>query len=174
MMYNELMPRILLIAIPALAITFPVWIPNYQVVFIPTKKRHLDILKDQLAFSKDDVIFDLGSGLGGVLRYFLEGNEARGRGIELSPTLFFISKLLCYQNRRIKISFGDFFKKNLSEATVVFCFLTPKVLDKLSQQLISRLNPGTKVISYLFPLTDFTPTSTFKDRGITFAYMYII
>jgi hypothetical protein len=52
----------------------------------------------------------------------------------------------------VEVRRRDFWKANLSEANVIFCYLFPDVMQNLSDKLIVELNPGTVVASCNFAL----------------------
>lgn len=102
-----------------------------------------------------DIVYELGSGDAGFLLTAVKEFSAKGIGIEIDPLRVFIARLLVRKNcfsDKIKIIKGDFFKQNLSEATIVFVYLVPKTLEKLKPKLLKELKPGTKIISFRYKL----------------------
>jgi precorrin-6B methylase 2 len=61
-----------------------------------------------------------------------------------------------------KVTFveGDFFDADLSGATVVMLYLWPTVNARLEAKFRSELRPGTKIVSYTFPIGDWVPDET--------------
>ena len=45
-----------------------------------------------------------------------------------------------------------FFKSNISDATVVFVYLVPRVLEKIKPKLLSELKKGTRILSYKYKI----------------------
>jgi hypothetical protein len=54
---------------------------------------------------------------------------------------------------RVRIVYGDFFKQDLSSASVVSCYLLSVTNKKLEAKFKSELNPETRVVSnyFIFP-----------------------
>lgn len=103
-----------------------------------------------------DVVCELGSGDAGFLLTAVKEFQAKeGVGIEIDPLRVFISKILVKKNQlsnKIKIIKGDFFKQDLSRATVIFVYLVPKTLQKLKPKFLKELKPGVKIISFRYEI----------------------
>lgn len=158
----------MLFALPLLILLlllFPFLLFNYRVIFFPTEKVHLEYLKRNFNISNSDVVYDLGCGNGRILKYLIADSKARGIGIELSPILYLISKLRLRKFKNINVVWGDFFKVNLSEASLVYCFLNQKVFKKITPQLKTELKSGTKIISYITEAEDLKQVSVIKDSA---------
>ncbi|MBM4402539.1 MAG: hypothetical protein FJ044_04825 [Candidatus Cloacimonetes bacterium] len=111
--------------------------------------------------NNNDTLYDLGCGDGRVLHLAIEDfniNHAVGYEIALWPYLkgklkTQNSKLkTTTQNLKLKIYRKDLLKSNISEATIVFLYLYPKLLEKLVPKLKSELPAGARVISCRYPL----------------------
>ena len=61
---------------------------------------------------------------------------------------------------RIDVRNEDFFKMDLSGATVVTLFLLPTINDALLPKLRKELRPGTRIVSWSFSLGDWEPDRT--------------
>jgi hypothetical protein len=61
---------------------------------------------------------------------------------------------------RITFVTQDLFGSDLRDATVVTLFLWPKVNLKLRPKLLRELRPGTRVISYMHDMGDWSPDET--------------
>src|SRR3989344_7973912 len=142
----------------ALLLFAPFCFHQFKVIFFPTPKDHLKYLKDFIVLKEKDVVYDLGSGAGDVLAYLVSGTVATGVGVELSPLMYLIGKLRSSKNEKIRIIWGDFLKTDLGQATLVYCFLNPKVLEKLIPKFRKELKPGTRLISYLCKSNNFEPS----------------
>ena len=59
----------------------------------------------------------------------------------------------------------NYWHADLSEADLVFCYLYPDVLKKLSRKLHEELQPGATVISFNFPIPGFTPRRILRPAG---------
>ena len=168
-MFPALILLILLLSI------FPFLLSNFRVIFFPTEKVHLNYLKKNIHISDSDVIYDLGCGDGRVLKYLMSDSKARGVGIELSPILYLISKFRLRKFKNINIVLGDFLKADLEEASLAYCFLNKKILEKIIPKLRAELKPGAKIISYITETENLRRMSIIKDStGQDLFFIYAI
>lgn len=125
--------------------------------FVPTIRQGVSKAIEALGIKKGDIVYDIGAGDGRIL-FAANAAEPNARyvGIEnaLIPRAVFCLKYLL-KGRPKAISFrkDDFFKVDLSEATAVFAFLLPHVMDELLPKFERELKPGTRVISLQFPFS---------------------
>jgi len=75
------------------------------------------------------------------------------------------AKLLCLALKNVHIRRKNFWKTDLSDADVIFCYLFPDVMDDLAQKLSAELKPGASIISFNFPLPGFSPGKTLHPEG---------
>jgi len=113
--------------------------------------------------NKESVIYDLGSGTGNALIIAAKEFEAKGVGIEIDPLRYYISQF----NRKRhhvegKVTFikQNFFSISLSDATVIFMYLIPAALKRLTPKFLKEVKPGTVFISYKYEM----PLSLFHKR----------
>jgi 16S rRNA A1518/A1519 N6-dimethyltransferase RsmA/KsgA/DIM1 with predicted DNA glycosylase/AP lyase activity len=100
--------------------------------------------------SSKDIVYELGSGDGEfVLTAAKEFHAAKGVGIEIDYTRFLISKLKMKSLKLKNVEFirKDFKKVNLSDATVIYFYLVPKVIKRILPQLKKELRSGTRIVS---------------------------
>ena len=53
---------------------------------------------------------------------------------------------------RVTFIEGDFMEQDLSEATLILCYLFPEALIALRQKFESELRPGTRIVSEVFSI----------------------
>lgn len=99
-------------------------------------------------------IYELGCGNAKFLRALKKRYpEAELIGIEKFPFAYWLAKI---QNKisgqNIKILKKDFYKVNLSEADVIYCFLNKHAMAELEKKIYKECKPETLVISYQFSL----------------------
>lgn len=110
---------------------------------------------DLAQITKKDVIYDLGCGDGTALITAAKLKEAHGVGIEIDPSRFLIAKLRVLGHGlspKITIKRRDLFKEDISEATVIIVYLIPKALNQLEAKFKKELRPGTRIVSYIYPI----------------------
>jgi len=70
---------------------------------------------------------------------------------------------------RVKMTLGNFYKQDLSDADIVVCYLLPNTNKKLEYKLLRELRPGTRVISNTFL---FYQTRLAKRDGNALLYIF--
>jgi precorrin-6B methylase 2 len=118
--------------------------------FVPVRKKILNEIISALELNEQSVLYDLGCGDGRVLFTALKVNpNIVCVGIEISPFPFLLAKMkefFCV-SKDIDISYGDFFKVDVSPASHIFLYLFPRVLDALLPKLEKELQIGSRVVS---------------------------
>lgn len=120
--------------------------------YVPTHKKRLgDAFEALYPISVDDVVVDVGSGDGVVLRY-VSKKGARAVGLEINLILCLISRLLSWHDKNIKIQLGNFWTVQLpDDVTVVYAFTVSRDIDRMISRLgqeSSRLGRPIVFISY--------------------------
>ncbi len=118
--------------------------------------------------SRNDVLYDLGSGDGRIPIAAARVYGARAVGIDIDPKLVArarknareagVSGLVTFRNE-------DLFEADLSGASVVTLFLYPDVNLKLRPKLLAELRPGTRVVSHWHDMGDWKPDRTIEVEG---------
>lgn len=105
--------------------------------------------------TKDDVIYDLGCGDGTLLITAATLKGAKGIGVEIDPSRVMIARLRILFHRlskKVTIKRKNLFTEPVAEATVVVVYLIPQTLKRLEKKFFEELKPGTRVISYVYPI----------------------
>ena len=119
--------------------------------FVRIPKNVLPKIIELLDIKDNSVVYDLGCGDGRViLECYKHNPKARYIGIEKSTMPYFFARIKTRGIDKIKILRGDFFKKDLSQATHLFLYLLPKTMDELLPKLEKELASGTKLVSFNF------------------------
>lgn len=71
-----------------------------------------------------------------------------------------------------KMYYKNFWQVSCADADVVFFFLMPGILPKLSQKLLAEIRPGTLVISYVWPIPGWDPVVVDELAGAPKIFMY--
>src|SRR5688572_13654535 len=129
--------------------------------YVPTHRRSVGHALDLLELKKDELLVDLGSGDGNVLR----AAAARGHravGYEINPILCVIAKLRCLHYRgRVSVRLRDFWLAELPPDTkAIFVFLAGPhmrhMAAKIEKEMAKRHEP-LKVLSYGFAIPGYLP-----------------
>jgi SAM-dependent methyltransferase len=143
--------------------------PTGSVPYVPTPQNVVDRMLQVANVTKNDVVYDLGSGDGRIVVTAAQRYGARGVGIDINPTR--IQEANANAQRagvtdRVQFRQQDLFQTNLNEATVVTLYLLPSVNEELRPKLLS-LRPGTRIVSHSFDMGDWKPEQTIEVNGST-------
>ena len=139
--------------------------PGADIHYVPTPDAVVSAMLEVAQVGPGDVVYDLGSGDGRIVIEAARKYGARAVGIELDPDL---NKKALKNAQKAgvadKVSFvrADFFKTDLSEATVVTLFLSPNINARLESKLRRELKPGARIVSHRFPM----PPAWKPDRDL--------
>jgi precorrin-6B methylase 2 len=145
--------------------------------YVPTPDAVVSAMLDLAGVTAADVVYDLGSGDGRIVIEAARKYGARAVGIELDPEL---NKKAARNAQKAgvadKVMFvrADFFKTDLSEASVVTLFLSPNINARLQPKLRRELKPGTRIVSHRFPMPpDWKPDRDETVKG-THVFLWTI
>lgn len=119
--------------------------------YVPTHKKQLDTLFDELQLGADDHVVDLGSGDGRVLLAATQRGAAAS-GVELNPFLVWIARFRLRRQPRAKVRLGDIWRYHLpSDTTYVFVFFAHKFMPRL-ERFMQIQDRRVRLVSYGFSL----------------------
>ncbi len=135
--------------------------PRRGSVFAPTREARAETALALAGLRPGELMLDLGSGDGAML-IAAARRGIRSRGVEINPFLVWYSR---WRIRRLgfgglaTVVRGDFFAHPFQDADVVFLYLVPKTMQKLSERLRQGVRPGARIIANRFPLPGWTPSA---------------
>lgn len=138
--------QLLIIIVALFALTVLVGAP-----YVPTHQKQLDKLFTYLKLNKQDVLVDLGSGDGRVLRV-ASPFVKQAIGYEINPFLILYSKLLSRQNPNIQIKLSDFRQVKIAKNAIIYIF-DANTFRKQLLNLMAKSEPKM-VISYGFEIME--------------------
>ncbi|MFW9922720.1 MAG: SAM-dependent methyltransferase [Candidatus Thorarchaeota archaeon] len=121
--------------------------------FVPTRMKKVRKMLEMAKIQPGDTVYDLGCGDGRVIVMAARKFGAKAVGIEIDPFRFLWCQFLITilgLRKKVKVKFGDFFKKDLSNAEVVFCYLLQSTNDRLEEKLIQELSSTARIITHTF------------------------
>ena len=133
--------------------------PRPDAPFVSTPQNVVEEMLRLATVTKEDVVFDLGSGDGRIVISAAKRYGCRAVGYEVDSELVAVSKrdiLKQGLQSLATIREQDLFTADLSEATVITVFLYPRLLEKLKPQF-SRMKPGSRIISHHFAIPGIRP-----------------
>jgi ribosomal protein L11 methylase PrmA len=137
-----------------------------------TSKEKSRLLCKMLKLGKKDIFYELGSGTGTTLSVAAKEFGAKTVGIESDALRVWWAKQKIKRLRvtdKVSILKQDFFSIDLSPATVVYLYLVPRVITKLKPKLMKELKPGTRVVSYIYPI-DYLPLVSENSNEQLYVY----
>ena len=147
-----------------------------DIFFVPTWEPVVYQMLELAGVTKEDVVYDLGSGDGRIVILAAQKYGARGVGIELDARLVDISRQVARDAEvadRVRFIEGDLFTADISAATVVTLFLSPSVNNELEPKLRRELKPGTRIVSHQFGIGKWAPEKTVRaDEDRTNLYLW--
>ena len=146
--------------LPLRALTDPYWVP-----WVPTRAELLDLVFGLADLSSRDVFYDLGAGDGRVVVEAAKRGVRKAVGIEKTRELYIKALKLAEEERvgdRVVFINDDFFRVNISEATIVYLYLLTRVNRMLAPKLSSELRIGSRIISLDFEIPGWRPIQVVK------------
>jgi len=132
-----------------------------DVVWVPTPQAVVDAMLDMAKVTKNDVVYDLGSGDGRTVITAAK-RGARAMGIEYNPDMVELSKKNAEAagvTDRATFIKADLFETDFSKADVITMFLLPSINMKLRPKLLD-MKPGTRIASNTFTMEDWQADET--------------
>lgn len=170
MIFNLILIGIILFLLFLLSMVWPPdspWAPWWR-----TNKKTANAICKIANINSKDVVYDLGCGDGEVLLQAAKLG-ASGVGIEIDPSRAFVADLRIIKNNfqnKIIIKRNDFFKEDLSKASVIIVYLVPKTLEKLLPKFKKELKKRTRIISFKYQMNLPLKSKDNKNK----LYLYII
>lgn len=145
-----------------------------DVIFVPTPMDVVDAMLSVTRVSKNDTLFDLGSGDGRIVIAAAKRFGTKGIGIDIDPKRVTESRHNA-DTAGVKVEFrqADLFTTDLSSATVVTLYLLPALNVKLRPKLFKEVRPGTRVVSHAFDMADWEADSTMRIDGRVVHYWLV-
>ena len=130
---------------------------------IPTPQSIVEKMLEAGRIKPGDVVYDLGSGDGRIVIAAARIYGVRAVGVEIMPDL-------CRKARervvaeglgdKIRIVEGSALRVDLSPADVITMFFMTDSNERLRPALERQLRPGTRIVSYQFPIRGWKPHET--------------
>ena len=142
--------------------------PLVNAPYVATPHSVVDAMLAVAGVTKDDIVYDLGSGDGRIVITAAREYGARGIGYDLAPERVREARdnaRAAGVADRVRFEVQDIFTADFREATVVTMYLLPEVNLRLRPRLLRQLRPGTRIVSHAFDLGDWPPERVVSVRG---------
>jgi predicted RNA methylase len=117
-------------------------------------------------------LVDLGAGDGRIVIAAAREYGLEAVGIEIDPVRWMLANSFILWFRpypRPRVVWGDMYQFDLSGAHVVTIYLTRTANDRLREKFEREMQAGSRVVSYSFPISGWTPI-LIDDRNLIFVY----
>jgi len=121
--------------------------------FVPTPLEVVQKMLEMAEVGPADVLYDLGCGDGRIVIAAAEQHGARGVGLDIDPDLIvraLVSAKKAGMDGLVKFRVEDATTADISAATVVALYLTPRANEQLRPRLEAQLRPGARVVAHDF------------------------
>ena len=147
-----------------------------DVPYVPTPQETVEEMLRMAKVSREDLVYDLGSGDGRIVITAAKKYGARGVGIDIDPQRIREANenaRAAGVTDRVKFVQGDLFKADFRDATAVTLYLLRSVNIRLRPKLLEELRPGTPVVSHDFDMGEWEPDDQTQVAGDQL-YLWII
>lgn len=128
--------------------------------YVPTPPELVAEMLRVAKMSKDDVLYDLGSGDGRIVITAAKEFGTRGTGIDIDPVRIEEAqdnaKAAGVQDK-VKFLEQDLFESDFSEATVITLYLLESLNKRVRPKILAETKPGTRVVSHAFGMGEWEP-----------------
>ena len=172
-LYFVLAAYLILLALAVAILIFEIYTlliaPAKGSPYARTKIRQIEQMFEVAGVKPGELVLDLGSGDGSVL--IAAGRRgARAVGVEINPFFVWYSR---WRIRRhglphlVSIVRADLFAYPVDRADVIFLFLVPDTLRRLSDKFVKEAKPGCRIVSNLFSIPGLIPRAE-KDKAFLY------
>ncbi len=134
--------------------------------FVPSNHKTIQKMLRIAKIKKGERVVDLGCGDGRIVFSAEKNFGAKAEGYEISIFVWLLAQLnRIFKNAKSPIYRKNLFEADLSKADVVFCYLLPEVMKKLSPKFKKELKKGTRIISASFSLRDWKAKKVHPAKG---------
>jgi ubiquinone/menaquinone biosynthesis C-methylase UbiE len=137
-----------------------------DVGFVPTPPSAVERMVEMAVIRPGDLVYDLGCGDGRIVIAAAKQQKIKAVGVDIDPERVAESRenvRVAGLESSVEIRQADVFDLDLSEADVVFLYLTPRLNARLMPQL-RKLKPGARIISYEFDMGAAKPVEVVREK----------
>lgn len=131
-----------------------------DVVFATTPHKVVREMLKLAGVTKDDIVYDLGSGDGRIVIAAARDFGARGVGVELDPELVAESIENAKKagvGEKVRFIKEDIFVADIREASVIALYMLPELNKQLTPKFFRELKPGARIVAHRFGAGNWKP-----------------
>jgi len=143
--------------------------------YVPIKRRKIKEILKQSGLKKNQKFIDIGCGDGRVVEEAVLSFGAIGYGVDINPIILLKAKLNAKFKKinNIKYIKQNIFDTDLTKYNMIFLFLMPDLIKKISNKLEKSLKNGSTVVSHGFKIEYLTKYLQKKVYDVSFpSYIY--
>jgi precorrin-6B methylase 2 len=152
---------------------------RWMVPFVPTPMPIVRTMVGAAHLKPGDTVMDLGAGDARLLLIAKRAEPGiRAVGYEGAFFVWLLGKFKIFLSRKKGIAWHrkNFLAEDLSEADVIFAYLSISMMQRLCEKFKTELRPGTRIISHAFRMKELEPVSKhavpMTFGGMTNVYVY--
>lgn len=137
--------------------------------WVPSSLRTVRKMLDMAQLQPGEKLVDLGAGDGRIVILAARSYRARAEGVEIDPMRWLFANTLIRilgLRDRARVQLGNMFEFNFSDADVVTMYLLQSTNQRLKAHLAEQLQPGARVVSHSFSISEWTPIALDDDSDI--------
>jgi hypothetical protein len=149
---------------------------NSAAIWVPMAKGDAERAVALAGVQSGDKIYDLGCGDGRVV-LAAATFEAIATGFEVSLVPYLLAKLRRLRSphrAQATIRYANFWKQDISDARIIFIYLMPGMYEKIMKKIQSECVPGTKVVTYVWPIGGIEPREISKKDKAPNIFLYTL
>jgi len=146
---------------------------NQGAPWVPTKKKDVERFLNFVDMKPGEKLYELGCGDARLAIAAAKKFGVNVVGVELSIPQVIAAIIRNWLSKtQVKIKWANLFKINLSDADIIYLFLLPEPYAKLKPKLERELKPGTRVVSYVWPIEGWKEEKVDAVEGKLKLYLY--
>lgn len=153
-----------LVIFAALSIILPLF---WGGVWFPTPHKDIENLLAASELKEGETLMDLGCGDGRVLITAVEKFGAKGIGVEIDPFKVLIARMRIWRaglSDRIIIIWSSVAKADLSQADVLFIYLSHQAIDRLKKRFKTELKTTARIVTFGFLISGFPIYKAYRNK----------
>jgi len=127
---------------------------RFQLPYVPSSRVVTHAMVELAQLKPQEIVMDLGAG---DARLLIEAKRAQPSiqaiGYELAILVWLLGRIrIVVSGLNIDWKCQDALKADVSDVDVLFLYVTPSFMLKLSEKFEKELKPGTRIVSHVFRL----------------------